>query len=101
MTSRAYDQLLDAAKAVDVTTYLAVLLGGGAVLRCGELMALEWRDVDLANRRLCVARSEWKGQITATKGGRIRYVPLDSPTRFGVIVIFAVLACYATRQGRR
>jgi len=74
----AYEQLLDAAKALDPTTHLAVLLGGDAGLRCGELMALEWRDVDLANRRLCVARSEWKGQVTATKGGRIRYVPLTA-----------------------
>ena len=28
--------------------YLVVLLGGEAGLRCGEMMALEWTDVDLA-----------------------------------------------------
>ncbi len=39
-------------------------------------MALEWTDVDLAKRQLCVARSEWKGYVTAPKGGRLRYVPL-------------------------
>ena len=40
------------------------------------MMALEWRDVDLGKRQLCVQRSDWKGQVTSTKGGRLRYVPL-------------------------
>jgi site-specific recombinase XerD len=39
-------------------------------------MALEWSDVDLTKRQLCVQRSDWKGHVTATKGGRVRYVPL-------------------------
>jgi integrase len=39
-------------------------------------MALEWRDVDLHKRQLCVQRSEWKGHVTVPKGGRLRYVPL-------------------------
>ena len=29
-----------------------------------------------AKRQLCVQRSEWKGHVTAPKGGRLRYVPL-------------------------
>jgi integrase len=45
-------------------------------LRCGEIMALEWADVDLHKRQLCVARSDWKGHVTVPKGGRQRYVPL-------------------------
>ena len=40
------------------------------------MMALEWRDVDLQKRQLCVERSDWKGQVTTTKGGRLRYVPM-------------------------
>ena len=50
-------------------SYLVVLLGGDAGLRLGEIMALEWRDVDLQKRQLCVERSDWKGQVTTTKGG--------------------------------
>jgi integrase len=42
----------------------------------GEMMALEWRDVDLHKRQLCVQRSDWKGHVTVPKGGRLRYVPL-------------------------
>jgi integrase len=56
--------------------YLIVLLGGEAGLRCGEMMALEWPDVDLGKRQLCVQRSEWKGHVTVPKGGRLRYVPM-------------------------
>ena len=36
-----YEALLDAARKVDRRAYLAVLLGGEAGLRCGEIMALE------------------------------------------------------------
>ena len=40
------------------------------------MIALEWADVDLAKRQLCVQRSDWNGQVTMPKGGRLRYVPL-------------------------
>src|SRR6476469_3063114 len=57
---------------------LVVLLGGDVGLPCEGMMALEWTDVDLTKRQLCVARSEWKGHVTAPKGGRLRHVPLTS-----------------------
>ncbi|HLG54353.1 MAG TPA: tyrosine-type recombinase/integrase [Vicinamibacterales bacterium] len=40
------------------------------------MIALEWRDVDLGKRQICVQRSDWNGQVTTPKGGRLRYVPL-------------------------
>lgn len=55
---------------------LVVLLGGEAGLRCGEMIGLEWKDVDADKRQLCVARSEWCGHVSVPKGGRIRYLPL-------------------------
>ena len=70
-----FEKLVTAADG-DVNATLIVLLGGEAGLRCGEMMALEWSDIDLQARRLCVARSEWKGQVTVPKGGRSRYVPM-------------------------
>lgn len=70
-----YERLVETAR-TEPQAYLAVLLGGEAGLRCGEIMALEWPDVDLHKRQLCVARSEWKGHVTMPKGGRLRYVPL-------------------------
>jgi len=60
----------------DAQAYVAALLGGDAGLRCGEILALAWMDVDLHKRQLSVARSDWKGHVTATTGGRVRYVPM-------------------------
>jgi integrase len=53
-----------------------VLLGGDAGLRLGEIIALEWRDVELGARRLTVQRSEWLGHVTVPKGGRSRRLPM-------------------------
>jgi integrase len=72
----AYERLIDAAKFVDAQAHLVVLLGGDAGLRCGEIMALEWTDIDLSKRQLTVQRSEWKGHVTLPKGGRSRVVPM-------------------------
>jgi integrase len=71
-----YERLVAAAQATNVRAYLMVLLGGEAGLRCGEMMALEWRDVDLKKRQLCIQRSTWKAHVTAPKSGRLRYVPM-------------------------
>jgi integrase len=49
-----------------------LLADGDAGLRLGEIIALEWRDIDLAARRLTVERSDWLGHVTAPKGGRSR-----------------------------
>jgi integrase len=70
-----YEKLVEASR-VDRDAYLVMLLGGEAGLRCGEIMALEWKDVDLDKRQLRVERSDWKGHVTTTKGGRSRYVPM-------------------------
>ena len=72
----AYERLIEAAKVVDPQAHLTVLLGGDAGLRCGEIMALEWTDIDLSKRQLTVQRSEWKGHVTLPKGGRSRVVPM-------------------------
>jgi integrase len=72
----AFERLVRAAERLDRQTHLIVLLGGEAGLRCGEMMALQWDDVDLEKRQICVERSDWKGHVTATKGGRIRHVPM-------------------------
>jgi integrase len=71
-----FDQLVAAAKRGDPRAHLIVLLAGQAGLRSGELRALRWADVNLEKRQLRVERSEWRGQVSTTKGGRIRYVPL-------------------------
>ncbi len=55
---------------------LTVLLGGEAGLRVGEIVGLEWSDIDLKRGTLTVNRSVWRGMVTPPKGGRSRMVPL-------------------------
>lgn len=71
-----YERLVEAARVLDPRTYLIVLLGGEAGLRCGEMIALEWADVDLLKRQLCVRHSDWNGHVSSPKGGRLRHLPL-------------------------
>lgn len=71
-----FETLVEAAGSTDRQACLVVLLGGEAGLRCGEMIALEWADVDLGKRQLCVRRSDWNGHVTAPKSGRLRHVPL-------------------------
>jgi integrase len=71
-----YERIVEASGNLDPRTHLIVLLGGEAGLRCGEMVALEWNDVDLVNRQLCIGRSDWNGQVTSPKGGRSRHVPM-------------------------
>jgi len=55
---------------------LAVLLGGEAGLRCGEILGLEWADIDMKLGILTVARSMYLGKEGPPKGGRSRTIPL-------------------------
>jgi integrase len=73
-----FERLVTASRETDSRAHLIVLLGGESGMRCGEIMALEWRDVDFTKRQLCIERSDWKGHVTAPKGGRLRYVPLTT-----------------------
>ena len=57
---------------------MIVLLGGEAGLRSGEMVALEWSDIDFVKGQMCVQRSAWKGQVASPKGGRLRYVSLTA-----------------------
>jgi integrase len=71
-----YERLLTVARKRDRQAYLMTLLGGDAGLRLGEIVALEWRDVDLGARRLSVERSDWLGHVGVPKGGRSRQLPM-------------------------
>jgi len=72
----AYERLVVAAQRLDERAQLIVLLRGDAGLRCGEITALEWGDVDLEKRQLCIQRSQWKGHVPMPKSGRLRYIPM-------------------------
>jgi integrase len=71
-----FERLVAGAKATGQRAYLIALLGGEAGLRCGEMIGLEWTDVDSDRRQLCVRQSDWRGHIVVPKGGRLRHVPM-------------------------
>jgi len=58
----------------DATFYLAAAFTG---LRMGELLALEWRDIDFAGEAIRVRRSyNVHGGVGSPKSGRVRSVPM-------------------------
>src|SRR6267378_4933483 len=57
-----YVRLVEAGESISPEALIVVLLGADAGLRCGEMMALEWRDVDFSRSQLSIQRSEWKGK---------------------------------------
>lgn len=71
-----YARLVEAAEKVDRRALLVVLLAGDAGLRTGEMIALEWSDIDFRRHFISVARSEWNGKVTLPKGGKKRRVPM-------------------------
>ena len=73
-----FERLTIAAAETDRRAYVLVVLAGEAGLRLGEMVALEWSDIDFAKGQLCVQRSAWKGQVASTKGGRLRYVRMTA-----------------------
>jgi hypothetical protein len=80
----ARGERLAAASSVDATAHLIVLLGGEAGLRCGEMIALEWREVDPGKRQICVQRSDWNGRVTTPKTRTVTVCAAHDPTRGGV-----------------
>ena len=76
-----YERLLKAAQTIDPRSYLIALLGGEAGLRAGEIVALEWADVDIERRQIRVRHSDWCGELIAPKNRRIRFIAMtDAPS---------------------
>lgn len=75
LTFEELERLLDAV-GDDPERRALLLIGAEAGLRQGEIVALEWGDVDLAAGVLTVRRAVWRGIVGSPKGGRERKVPL-------------------------
>jgi integrase len=78
-----YARLMAAAKD-EPETYPAVLLGGDAGLRVGEIRALQWDDLDLVAGRIVVQRTDYRGYTGSPKGGRVRRVPMTERLRLAL-----------------
>lgn len=69
-------QLEAAVGAEPLDTAVVVALHVG--LRRGELIGLQWGDVDFQKRRLTVRRAVWNGEAVAPKSGKERTVQLNA-----------------------
>jgi len=74
LTDAEAQRLLAVATVEPLHTMILTAIRTG--VRHGELIALQWDDVDLKNRRICVKRCSVKGVVGTTKNGRVRYLPV-------------------------
>jgi len=71
-----WEALIEGARRTGPMVLCALLLGGDAGLRRGELVALQWSDVSRVSVR--VVRNEWEGHTGTTKSGKGRTIPLTA-----------------------
>jgi len=76
-----YDKLVAGAASIDDRCLALVLLAGDAGLRRGEILGLEWRDVDLDRGMLTIQRAQVYGNTGSTKGNAARHVPMTTKLR--------------------
>ena len=93
-----YERLLRAAES-DPLRYALIAVAREAGLRKGEILALEWGDVDLVARTLTVRRSVWYdnqsvAHVGAPKSGRERRIPMTER-------LHATLTKHRHLRGRR
>jgi len=73
LTFEEAEQLLAAAEG---QWWLMIFVALKTGLRQGELLGLQWRDIDFEAGRIMVSRSIHRGHIGTPKSGRARLVPL-------------------------
>lgn len=69
---------LDKAEALEPDFFAFFATAFGTGLRLGELLGLEWDDIDFVNRIIIVRRSHSEGHTTTPKSGKSRVVPMPS-----------------------
>jgi site-specific recombinase XerD len=76
-----YDRLVHGARLAGKQSRALVLLAGDAGLRLGEILALDWKHVDLERGLIAVQQSENAGNVTGTKGRDWRVVAMTVELR--------------------
>lgn len=79
-----YELIVAAAREEGPRCLAMTLLGGDAGLRAGEMRALEWSDLDFRRGLVTIARAEWYGHITSTKGRKVRRVAMTNALRWAL-----------------
>ena len=75
-SDEVFASLVAAAAGIGTRYVVLVLLAGDAGLRRGELVGLEWTDIDFKDGVLHVRRQESRGKVGPPKGGKQRTVPM-------------------------
>jgi integrase len=90
-----FERLVVAAAETGPRAYVLALLAGDAELPLGEVVALEWSDIDFAKGQMCVQQSAWKRQVASTKADDCDTCDWlhGSPLLFGTTDICAVREC--------
>ena len=70
-----WERLVEGAARAGPVVLCAILLGGAAGLRRGEVVALDQADV--GGGYVTVSRNDWRGHVGSTKGGKSRRIPLS------------------------
>lgn len=96
-----FERLIKGAREVGEDAVLVCLLGGEAGLRCGEIMALQWTDLDLKKGELVVRRSNWKGQESTPKSGKLRRIPMTERLRSALTGARHLRSPYVVSDGSR
>lgn len=78
-------RLLDSIK--DIRWYAMVLVALRTGLRLGELLGLEWSDIDLEAKLLTVRHSIVRGVVGPPKNNRERHVPLTSEVTDALVAL--------------
>jgi integrase len=77
LTREEAARLLEAAQKHAARHYALFLCALRTGMRLGELLALEWSDVDIPGRSIEVRRNRVAGEVTTPKNGKIRRIDMS------------------------
>jgi integrase len=101
LSPEAAQALLDTARETAPDFYPLFLMMLRAGLRIGEVRALEWCDIDLAEKSLTVRKTNYRGHIGTPKGGRERTIPISDELEAVLRVHRAKRAEVVLKSGRK
>lgn len=76
LTEEEYSKLLESARTHEPDIYEMILFALRTGVRVGELLVIDWSDINFSNRTVMIRRSIFKGIIGSPKSNKIRQVPL-------------------------
>jgi integrase len=101
LSPEAAQALLGTARETDPEFHPVFLMMLRAGLRIGEVRALEWGDIDLAEKSLTVRKTNYRGHIGTPKGGRERTIPISDELESVLRVHRAKRAEVVLKSGRK